>query len=334
MGALFVSMDSDVYLGFDKEVMRRFGYKQVLQWAIITAIFLYLGKLVWENWGEVKEANFSFHPSLLLLGTFVFAASYFIQIGAWYLVTLKLGIALPPLETLESWLYSLLGKYLPGKVWLLLGRFYLYQSKGKSKKAISIALYFETATVIMAAALISLMGLIFFKGIRPLYPGRELGWLIVLFVPIFIALHPGFLEKIVNRILSRLRREPISLAISYRDVLWILLICIWAWLVGGIGFYLFVSSIFPLSPDYVPFLTASLAISSTLGLIALFAPGGLGVREGVLVFLLSGFIPGAAAVIVSVLTRIWMTAIEIVLIGVVYLIAQFGKSFEKKIPHV
>jgi uncharacterized membrane protein YbhN (UPF0104 family) len=60
-------------------------------------------------------------------------------------------------------------------------------------------------------------------------------------------------------------------------------------------------------------------------LIALFAPGGLGIREGVLVYLLSDLIPGSVAVILSVLTRIWMTVIEIALIGVVYLIAQFRK---------
>src|SRR3990172_12131095 len=99
-------MDSDVCLGFDEEVMRKFRYKQVAGWAVIIAIFLYLGKMVWENWGEVRGSGFSFDPIFLLLGTLIFAASYFIQIGAWFLITRKLGIALPFMETLESWLYS------------------------------------------------------------------------------------------------------------------------------------------------------------------------------------------------------------------------------------
>jgi uncharacterized membrane protein YbhN (UPF0104 family) len=102
-------------------------------------------------------------------------------------------------------------------------------------------------------------------------------------------------------------------------------ICILAWVVGGVGFYLFVTSLFPVPANHVLFLTASLAISSTLGLMAVFAPGGLGIREGVLVYLLSVLMPGPVAVVVSVLTRIWMTVIEMVLIGVVYLIAQFRK---------
>jgi len=312
----------------------KFRVKQVAGWAVIIAIFLYLGRMVWENWEEVKGTGFSFDLIFLLLGTLIFAASYFIQIGAWFLITRKLGIALPFMETLESWLYSQLGKYLPGKVWLLLGRFYLYESKGKSKKAISIALYFETATVMMAAVLVFLAGLIFLKWTKPFHPGRALEWLILPVVFILISLHPRVLEKMVNWILVRLKREPISLSISYRDILWILVICILAWVVGGIGFYLFVTSLFPVPANHVLFLTASLAISSTLGLIALFAPGGLGIREGALVYLLSFLMPGSVAVIVSVLTRIWMTVIEIALIGVVYLMAQFRKRSWEGTIHV
>jgi uncharacterized membrane protein YbhN (UPF0104 family) len=98
-------------------------YLKFLQWAIVIAIFFFLGRMVWENWIQVKEAPLTFNPFLLFLSAFIFVLSYFIQIWAWYLITLKLGIAVPIYETLESWFYSQLGKYLPGKVWLLLGRF-------------------------------------------------------------------------------------------------------------------------------------------------------------------------------------------------------------------
>jgi uncharacterized membrane protein YbhN (UPF0104 family) len=98
-----------------------------------------------------------------------------------------------------------------------------------------------------------------------------------------------------------------------------------AWVVGGVGFYLFVDSIFPVSPHQILFLTGALAFSSILGLIAIFAPSGLGVREGTLVYLLSYIMPGSVAVVISVLTRIWMTLIEIGLIGMIYLFGLFRK---------
>jgi hypothetical protein len=230
---------------------------------------------------------------------------------------------------MKSWFYSQLGKYLPGKIWLLLSRFYFYESKGKSKKAISIALYFETITVIMAGGIILLAALILLKETRLSYSGRQFWWLIPLFLLAFISLHPRILEGIINWTLAQFKRDVVSLSISYSDVLWILFICIVSWVVGGIGFYLFVDSIYPVPAQYILFLTGALAVSSTLGLIAIFAPSGLGVREGALVYLLSYMMPGGVAVIISILTRIWMTLIEIGLIGIVYLMGRFYKEPEK-----
>ena len=83
-----------------------------------------------------------------------------------------------------------------------------------------------------------------------------------------------------------------------------------------------------------PVFDGGTGLSSTLGLIAIFAPSGLGVREGVLVYLLSLSDAGPVAVIISVLTRIWMTLIEIGLIGVIYLIGSYSKTSHLSSPRV
>jgi len=310
--------------------MERFGYKQMVRWMIVAAIFVFLGKMVWDHWNQVKGTSFTFEAYPLILSTLIFAFSYFIQIWAWYLITVKLGIALSISDTLKSWFYSQLGKYLPGKVWLLLSRFYFYESKGRSKKSISVALYFEMATMIGAACLIFLAVLIFHKEKWSYYSWRQLGWVLPLLLLGFASLHPRVLQKISNWVLVRFKREPLSFSFSYADILWILFVCIISWMVGGVGFYFFVDSVYPVTPDYIPFLTGALAISSTLGLIALFAPSGLGVREGALVYLLSFMVATPVAVIISVLTRIWMTLVEIGLIGVVYLLRQLQKREKRK----
>ena len=310
--------------------MERFGYKQMVRWMIVAAIFVFLGKMVWDHWNQVKGTSFTFEAYPLILSTLIFAFSYFIQIWAWYLITVKLGIALSISDTLKSWFYSQLGKYLPGKVWLLLSRFYFYESKGRSKKSVSVALYFEMATMIGAACLIFLAVLIFHKEKWSYYSWRQLGWVLPLLLLGFASLHPRVLQKISNWVLVRFKREPLSFSFSYADILWILFVCIISWMVGGVGFYFFVDSVYPVTPDYIPFLTGALAISSTLGLIALFAPSGLGVREGALVYLLSFMVATPVAVIISVLTRIWMTLVEIGLIGVVYLLRQLQKREKRK----
>ena len=323
-------MDPDVRMGVDEKVRRRFKYQQVFGWLIIIAIFIFLGKMVWENLAQVKEASFTLRLPSLILATLIYAFAYFIQIWAWYLITLKLSIALPFWETLENWFYSQLGKYLPGKVWLPLGRFYFYQSKGKSKKAISVALYLETATIVIAAGFLFLIGLFLFEEVKSSYSNRQILWVMILFLLACLSLHPRVLQKTINWILTRFRKESLSLSIAYIDILLILLISILSWVVGGIGFYIFVTSVFSIASTHILFVVGALAFVSLLGLVAIFAPGGLGVREGVLVYLLSFVMAGSVAVVLSVLSRLWMTLIEIGLIGVIYLISVFRKRTERK----
>jgi len=325
-------MDSDLYMGVDKEIMGRFDYKGFFKWILVTAIFVFLGKVVWENWSQVKHTPFTLKLFPFILGTLLFAISYFIQVWAWYLITHKTGIAIAPRETIESWFYSQLGKYLPGKVWLLLSRFYFYESRGKSKKAISLALYFETATMMVAAGFIFWIAFLSTEAMDPFFSKNLWAGVLLPFLLTLVILHPRVIEKILNGILLRLKKEPLSLSISYFDVLKILFICIVAWMAGGVGFYLFIDSVFSVPFQSSIFLTGALAISSTLGLIALFAPGGLGVREGALVYLLSYMMPEAVGVILSVLTRLWMTLIEIGLIGMVYLFSLLQGEKEKGNP--
>jgi len=311
--------------------MGPFNYRLVLKWVIAFAIFVFLGKMVWDHWSQVKDASFTFEVFPLILSTLIFAFSYFIQVWAWAIITVKLGIAIPIRETLESWFYSQLGKYLPGKVWLLLSRFYFYESRGMSRKATSVALYLEMVAVNLAAGLIFLSALVFLKETGLLWFKSQFWWLVIGFMSVaFVSLHPWVLQKILNWLLVRFNKEPISLSVSYLDVLWILLICIVAWLVGGLGFYLFVDSMYPVALQSILFLTGALAISSTLGLIAIFAPGGLGVREGALVYLLSLMMVTPVAVIISILTRLWMTFIEIGLIGVIYLLNRFQRRQKRR----
>ena len=269
------------------------SYRTFIQWGVALAILVFLGKMVWENWSQVREASFAFRLLPFLLATFLFILSYFIQVWAWYVITLRLGIAIPIKETLVSWFYSQLGKYLPGKVWLLLTRFYFYHSKGKSKKAITVALYLETVTLVMAAGFIFLISLLFWREAEMVHFGISSQWLLR---PFFLGrLNPpsqgsskndqsdsDALEERTDCHLDVLSRR----SLDFRD----LRPC----LVGRGDRFLssLLTPVFPVASKDFVFFDRALAISSTLGLIALFAPSGLGVREGVLVYLLSVLIPG------------------------------------------
>jgi uncharacterized membrane protein YbhN (UPF0104 family) len=83
-------------------------------------------------------------------------------------------------------------------------------------------------------------------------------------------------------------------------------------LVQGIAFYFFINAICVLPLSTLFGLSASVAVAGALGTLSVFAPSGLGVREGVLALLLANYVISPVAVLISLLARIWVTLGEVV----------------------
>jgi uncharacterized membrane protein YbhN (UPF0104 family) len=84
-----------------------------------------------------------------------------------------------------------------------------------------------------------------------------------------------------------------------------------AWLGYGLAFWLLARAIVPQAALPPGLAIAAFAASYVAGLIALFAPGGLIVREGVLVALLQGTTGIGVAALLAVASRIALTVTEI-----------------------
>ncbi|MFC1701118.1 hypothetical protein ACFLZ0_03220, partial [Patescibacteria group bacterium] len=64
------------------------------------------------------------------------------------------------------------------------------------------------------------------------------------------------------------------------------------------------------------------------GALVLFAPAGLGAREGVLVLILRFYFPISIAILLSFLARIWVSLTELILLFSIYLYSKFCKIYE------
>jgi uncharacterized membrane protein YbhN (UPF0104 family) len=126
-----------------------------------------------------------------------------------------------------------------------------------------------------------------------------------------LVLYPKLLERIINLALKILKKEKIALNFKPRDMLFYLLLYSGSWFLFGFIFWVFIKSITPVSLDIYLSLTGAFAGSFTLGFLAFFAPGGIGVREGILVVLLSNFFPTPVATLISLSSRVWITLAEV-----------------------
>jgi uncharacterized membrane protein YbhN (UPF0104 family) len=87
-----------------------------------------------------------------------------------------------------------------------------------------------------------------------------------------------------------------------------------AWLLYGAAFQLFVVGLLG-SPagGYAEYL-AAYTISYILGYVFIFAPAGIGVREGAIVTVLTyaGLTTAPEAALVAITSRVWLTLLEVV----------------------
>jgi uncharacterized membrane protein YbhN (UPF0104 family) len=83
----------------------------------------------------------------------------------------------------------------------------------------------------------------------------------------------------------------------------------------GAGFTLLLRSLIPVTADFTLTATGAFAVAGVAGSLAVFAPSGIGVREGVLTLVLSGPLGPGVAAGAAILARLWMTLAEALVSG-------------------
>jgi glycosyltransferase 2 family protein len=224
---------------------------------------------------------------------------------------------------------SQLGKYLPGKV-LFAGNFYLLSREaGIDNLRIGASFAISMAVWILTASLcgIPVLGL--------LQPALRYS---ILILPILLALlvHPRFLGLLLNiaqRMAGRVRgsssvpASPVGgqaeasaefsvpdlaeLGISFYFRVAFLYLA--AWMLAGLGAYCSLRAFAPMEFGIYPLALASIALGTVAGFLVLFAPVGLGIREGIGALILSPAVGADVALLSMVLLRGVTVAIDMLL---------------------
>jgi hypothetical protein len=223
----------------------------------------------------------------------------------------KMDIFLSMRKSMKISFVSMMGRYLPGKVWLIMGKVYLSGKEGVPRVEAFASVVMEIVLEIVASIFFFFFFLFSFTE-QSLLSHKVIYFLGAIMVVGLVFLHPKVFYRIINFILLRWKNEEIKMYMRYRDIIQLFAVYNLIVLSQGIAFYFFVNAI-----CYVPFnnilgLTGSLAIAGALGTLSVFSPSGLGVREGILALLLTNYVISPMAVLISLLARIWTTLGEII----------------------
>jgi glycosyltransferase 2 family protein len=182
-----------------------------------------------------------------------------------------------------------LGKYLPGSVWQYAGRAAAARAHGIPLRPVGLSLPVEFVASAAASGVVAAL---------------LLGWWGLALITV-VALLLLATDRVV-----RPRRRVL------RSIIRATLLYLPAWLLLGVGFWLCARGLVGVPAHDIAFYTGAFAVAFLAGLLAIYAPGGLGVREAVLVALLSGRVSASDALIVAAASRLILVLVDVSLAGI------------------
>jgi uncharacterized membrane protein YbhN (UPF0104 family) len=243
----------------------------------------------------------------------LFLSALFVLMGKLCLVFLpkfsleKEGFKLSYLQVFFIVTITQLGKYIPGGVWHFVGRYNAYQNQDISIKKSTKAIISENIWLLSGAIAVgtlfginSKLGHELLSGIK--FPTQST-YLIIYAIVIslcWIALLIIY-ESFLNQKFPTIHLSSIIKLISVQFVTWTFL---------GISFLL----IFPeFSMAIAPDVIFGYSISWAIGYVMVFAPGGIGIREGALVWIFSSLFITEDILIYSTVHRFLYVAVEFIM---------------------
>jgi glycosyltransferase 2 family protein len=296
------------------------------QAALAVAILVAVGRHFWKMLDDDAIASLSIGPrawylvptGLLYLGAHTIWGTY------WWMLLRNQKVQVNWSTGVRAYFVSQFGKYVPGKVWVLVLRMMiLHRVPGATKRIVGLTAMYETLINMAAGAMLAAV-LIPHAGI-----GGEFTQGRVPFLVAAAALPLGLfgLVRLVNRI-TRLKYGSDAQAVS-NTPLWLLLVGVvqtaCGWCLLAVSLRLMTWTLWPAVPQNYATELVSVTASYIVGFLAFFLPGGLGARELVLQECLAmrltgvGGNPAGNAVVVALLLRLVWTAFEVTFAGLLYL---------------
>jgi uncharacterized membrane protein YbhN (UPF0104 family) len=280
-------------------------------------VLVALGWYVARNWNQVEAYAWSFRWPRLLLGSLCVAISYSLFVVLWRQLLNAFGGRLTLVDAHRIWYFGNLARYVPGKVFQLAGTAYLARAKGISGSTTVAASVLAQAFVVGSAVIVAVatLGGGSIPGPTWLPLVVLVGLAALVFTPLFDAV-----QAALRRWRPNTFSEVASIGMRQRGLLvggYVV-----AWCFFGAGFYLFLSGLTVVAMEDLWPLVGVSAAGYAAGWLAVFAPGGIGVREGVYALLLARFLPPSTAAAAAILSRLWLTAVEVAV--AVTLAAVFG----------
>lgn len=283
---------------------------QILLGGIVVAFCVWAVRNEWSKAGSrIADANLYW----LGMSLAVVAVYYLVFILGWIRMLAAWDIRISYRVALQAEMVSILAKYVPGGVWTPAARAVALRRNAGITDTPTVL-----ASILVEAGLSAISGVIVFV--------LSLGWvhgvnaplpLLVAFgVLLATVMHPRVFRPVSRRILRPFGAHEVE-PLPFGLTVGLLLFYCLTWVIGGFALYFLLLSVHT-NPGLatIPFLGGTSAVGAIVAVLAIFAPSGLGVREGAMYGLLLAVVAAGPALSAALLNRLTITVVELALFGV------------------
>lgn len=242
---------------------------------------------------------------------FFVCLGFILQAKSWQLSLHQYGHQVVMKEAIISSGLAVFGKYIPGKLWVIAGRagYIAQRYRLDLKSIINISLQTQFMTLWVSLLLGLTVSLI-------LYPYT---WWTLTIIGLWILFSLLIFTNVFYNLMSRLlwfffKKKMDFKILKTAQLMGVLPYFFLNWFAWCIGFAFLIDALTATGFSFILGLTFSIAVS--LGILALISPGGLGIREMILFFYLSGMNLSQAEITTLVASsRLWYLLGEIFIFG-------------------
>ena len=306
--------------------------KRLLFWIKFVVLLVAVGFVVWQvrkAWLKVNAIQLAIDWRWGAIALAGFSGSMITSAHVWRFLARRMGDRSPTLPLLASYTYSQMGKYVPGKVVLLLMRIERTSRCGMAPSVCTLSTLLENALYMISGSLVGMTAIVRVAREIANPQTRMLLWPVTIaaVAVLIAACAPPVFYGLVNRLLRKMKKPEVPPEQRLRAPTLALAVVAFipCWCFGGLAMW---GSVRCVSPAAHPipladcwWFAGAYALSVIIGMASLL-PGGTFIREAVLgaaaaFALAAAKVPGPDAVLlgtaVAVLQRLFQLIVEIAL---------------------
>lgn len=295
--------------------LRRNGRRILLALGTAAVSFGVLALLIYRERAVLLQYDWQLQWAFLPVGLGLMLGGTVLAAGIWSSMMSTLGSSVSLAQHVHIYCISQLAKRLPGTLWYVAGRGYLYREQGESVRLVTVASGLELVITMLSGALVTLICTAY--ALVELQRIQLIGLAAAIGVGALLT-HPATVGWLLRR--TGLEAPP---RLRYVHILLWLVGYVLLYVVGGLIFYTVAAAVTPLPPHHIPFIIGSWSLVSTLSVVVFFLPSNLGFTEVGLSLLMSRVMPSSLAVLVAVLSRLLFILYELISVGVILLVLRF-----------